>query len=467
MDRAGIRVRAVVLGGGGLTGRCTVRDLARGRVFDEVVAADLDLPLAEAAARAAGPRATARPVDVRDAGSLSGVLQGAAVCVNAVQYNLNLEVMEACLAAHVPYLDFGGLFHMTRRQLAWDPRFREAGLLAIPGLGQVPGISNVLAMEATRDMDRVGSIVIRDGWRDLTKNGPEYLFTWSPSTFLDEMVMNAVVFENGKYHEYPAMSAAEDYPFPAPVGPTRVYRTLHSEPATLPTSLKEKGLRHCEWKEGGPGIDLLRTMALLGLGSDSPVPVGGTPVVPKRFLLALLKQQGLLGAPKGVVVNDWEIVDLKIHGRAGRRPIVRHAQGLFPPKPAWHLTATEYAVGVAGAIGAEIDRRGTRSRPPGSSPRSSASRAFGSVTNFSAVGSEHASLHPRGPSHLVNLRSEGEPGREPLRRDPIERCLACARDPGPGPRVDRSGSRARGRTVSAPRAARTRESLYGPIIAKL
>jgi lysine 6-dehydrogenase len=347
-------VKAVVLGGGGLTGRCTVRDLAHGRVFDEVVAADLDLPLAEAAARAAGPRATARPADVRDAGSLSGVLQGAAVCVNAVQYNLNLEVMEACLAAHVPYLDFGGLFHMTRRQLAWDPRFREAGLLAIPGLGQVPGISNVLAMEATRDLDQVASIVIRDGWRDLTKNGPEILFTWSPSTFLDEMVMNAVVFENGKYHEYPAMSAAEDYPFPAPVGPTRVYRTLHSEPATLPTSLQEKGLRHCEWKEGGPGIDLLRTMALLGLGSDSPVPVGGTPVVPKRFLLALLKEKGLLGVPKGVVVNDWEIVDLEIHGRSGRRAIVRHAQGLFPPKPAWHLTATEYAVGVAGAIGAEM-----------------------------------------------------------------------------------------------------------------
>ena len=58
-------MRAVVLGGGGLTGRCTVRDLATGGVFDSVVAADVDRSLATAAANAAGPKAKARTVDVR------------------------------------------------------------------------------------------------------------------------------------------------------------------------------------------------------------------------------------------------------------------------------------------------------------------------------------------------------------------------------------------------------------------
>ncbi|EQD68887.1 Saccharopine dehydrogenase, partial [mine drainage metagenome] len=95
--------------------------------------------------------------------------------MNAVQYAFHLDVMEAALAARVPYLDFGGLFHMTRRQLALDERFRAAGLLAVPGLGQVPGVSNVLAMQAAADLDRVDRIVIRDGWRDLTVNGPELL----------------------------------------------------------------------------------------------------------------------------------------------------------------------------------------------------------------------------------------------------------------------------------------------------
>ena len=347
-------MRAVVVGGGGLTGQCSVRDLATGGKFDEVVAADLDVQLAERAARAAGPKAVATRLDVRDHDALVHLLQGADVCVNAVQYGFNLAVMEAAFTARVPYLDFGGLFHMTRRQLALDARFRDAGLIAIPGLGQVPGISNVLAMEACEDLERVESLVIRDGWRDLTVNGPEISFTWSPSTFLDEMVMPAMVFENGAYHDYPAMSGAEEFDFLPPVGRTRLYRTLHSEPATLPESLRDKGIQHCEWKEGGPGIEVLRTMALLGLASDKPLEVRGQTVTPRDFTLALLKREKLLGAPEGVVVNDWEVLDIEVHGTLKGQPVVRHAVARFPPRPDWHLTATEYAVGVAGAVGAEL-----------------------------------------------------------------------------------------------------------------
>jgi lysine 6-dehydrogenase len=345
---------AVVLGGGGLTGRCTVRDLARGGQFDHLRVADLDLELAQAAASAAGSAATAERVDVRDPAALARLLRGAAVCVNAVQYTFNLDVMNACLAAGVPYLDFGGLFHMTRKQLLWDEKFRAAGLLAIPGLGQVPGVSNVLAVEATNDLDAVDSIVIRDGWRDLTQGGPEIMFTWSPSTFLDEMQMKAVVFEDGTYREHPPMSGAEAFEFAAPVGTTTVYRTLHSEAATLPESLRAKGLRHCEWKEGGPGIDLLRTLALLGLGSDRPLDVHGQTVVPREFLLALLKREKLLGVPTGIQVDDWEVADIEIRGSRKGTPVTRHAMARFPPKPEWGLTATEYAVGVCGAIGAEM-----------------------------------------------------------------------------------------------------------------
>ena len=347
-------MKAVVLGGGGLTGQSTVRDLATGGLFDSVVVADLDESLAKASAKAAGARASPVPIDVRKKPAVVKLLKGADVVVNAVQYTFNLDVMAAALEAHVPYLDFGGLFHMTRRQLELDAEFRKAKLLAIPGLGQVPGISNVLAMQACEDLDTVESLMIRDGWRDLTVGAPEISFTWSPSTFLDEMVLSAQVFENGAYKEYPAMSGAEEFEFGPPVGTTRVYRTLHSEPATLPESLRSKGIRHCEWKEGGPGIEVLRTMALLGLASDAPLDVKGQKVTPREFTLALLRHGKLLGAPEGVIVNDWELFDIEVKGTKGGKPVVRHAIGRFPPRPDWHLTATEYVVGIAGAVGAEL-----------------------------------------------------------------------------------------------------------------
>jgi saccharopine dehydrogenase-like NADP-dependent oxidoreductase len=144
------------------------------------------------------------------------------------------------------------------------------------------------------------------------------------------------------------------FDFPPPLGRTTVYRTLHSEPATIPESLAGKGLRHCEWKEGGPGIDLLRIMAKLGLGSETPLNVRGQSVVPREFLLALLKREKLLGAPEGVQLLDWEVCDLEIHGWRDGVGVDRHAQARFPPRPDWGFTATEYAVGVAGAIGAEL-----------------------------------------------------------------------------------------------------------------
>jgi len=347
-------MRVVVLGGGGLTGRAAVRQLAVGGIFEEVVAADVDRSLAEAAVSASGPRARAAPLDVRDRSATAELLRGAAVAVNATPYAYNLDAMAAARDAGVPYLDFGGLFHTTRRQLELDRSWREAHLLAIPGLGQVPGVSNVLAFAAAEPLERVDSVLLRDGWRDLHVGGPELSFTWSPGTFLDEMVRPAVVFEDGEYREHPPMSGVEEFDFAAPVGRTKVYRTLHSEPATLPSSLRAKGLRHCEWKEGGPGIELLKVLGQLGLGSEEPLDVRGARVVPREFLTALLRREHLLGPPAGAVVDDWEVLDIELRGSEHGRPAVRHAVARFPPWPAWHLAATEYAVGTAGAIGAEM-----------------------------------------------------------------------------------------------------------------
>lgn len=345
---------AVVLGGGGLTGRCAVWDLAESGVFSEIRVADLDPVLAQNAARKApGPsKVVPHSMDVRDRSALVDLLRGARVCVNAVQYNFNLEVMEGCLAAGVDYLDFGGLFHMTKKQLRLHERFQSAGLLAVPGMGQVPGISNVLAAAACQDLVSVNSIMVRDGWKDFTKGAPPVVFTWSPSTFLDEMVLPAMVWDHGAYVEMPAMSGGEEYAFPEPIGRTRVYRTLHSEPATFPDSFRAKGLQHCEWREGGPGIDVLQLLAALGLGSDQPLDVHGHPVSPKEVLLALLKRQKLLGYPDGVRVEDREIVDVEVQGRDRSGPVTRHAYAAFRSKPEWGVAATEIAVGMCGSIGA-------------------------------------------------------------------------------------------------------------------
>jgi hypothetical protein len=47
---------------------------------------------------------------------------------------LNLNVMQAALAAKIHYIDLGGLFTWTRRQLKLHQDFLRAGLTAIIGM---------------------------------------------------------------------------------------------------------------------------------------------------------------------------------------------------------------------------------------------------------------------------------------------------------------------------------------------
>ncbi|MDH7606892.1 MAG: saccharopine dehydrogenase NADP-binding domain-containing protein [Candidatus Bathyarchaeota archaeon] len=56
-------------------------------------------------------------VDVKNIEETVKVIKDADVVVNGVQYYFNIDVMKACLKAKVPYIDFGGLYHMTLKQL--------------------------------------------------------------------------------------------------------------------------------------------------------------------------------------------------------------------------------------------------------------------------------------------------------------------------------------------------------------
>src|SRR5437870_10652976 len=92
----------------------------------------------------------AEHLDARDPGSLARALEGADVVVNAADYRLNLAVMRGALTAGAHYVDLGGLFHVTLKQLELDEEFREAGLTAILGMGSAPGKTNLLAAAGAR-----------------------------------------------------------------------------------------------------------------------------------------------------------------------------------------------------------------------------------------------------------------------------------------------------------------------------
>jgi saccharopine dehydrogenase-like NADP-dependent oxidoreductase len=351
-------LKIVVLGGAGLTGQCAVRDLLRSKSIELVRVGDYDsesLGILQAKLKKEKDRLEFGKIDVTNQDETASFLKGYEVVINAVQYYHNLTVMSAALRAGVNYLDFGGLFHTTLRQIEEFHRpFRDSSLLGVPGMGAQPGISNLMVKKAVSNLDRVESIEILDGWRDRTEGSSPISFTWSPQTFFDESSKEAIVFENGKYHIRAPFSEPEKVRFPEPVGEQQVYVALHSELATIPKSFEGKGVKKVIWKEGGTDIWKIKFLADLGLTSEVPLAFEGREISPRKFLLGILKSKRLLGAAPDQMPNDFEITRVIASGRSKgkKRKVLLNA--FFPPYKPWRASCSQYNVGVPGSIAAQM-----------------------------------------------------------------------------------------------------------------
>jgi saccharopine dehydrogenase-like NADP-dependent oxidoreductase len=354
------RPRVVVLGGAGTIGRITVRDLARTARDIEVVVADRDLGPAR------GLPAELLKVDVTDPRSLARVLRGAFATIASLPYRLNLGVMRAALEARVHYVDLGGLFHETRKQLRLSAAFERKGLTALLGMGSAPGIVNVLAVHAAEGMERVDSVqcqvasVDRTEWR---VPPPPLGFGYSPDTLLDEFLLPSAVYRRGKFEFVPALDPRERITarFPAPVGEVVLDTTLHSEVAMLPRAFRGRGVQQVSFHQGfDPGfVERLRFLAELGLIDTAPLP--GSGLTPRQVLLGLL---GRFPAPvaRGKP-RKHEILRAVVRGTRGGRRVSVAADCHAGPQAGWGIgpdidTGAPPSIAVQMLLSGEIDERG-------------------------------------------------------------------------------------------------------------
>jgi saccharopine dehydrogenase-like NADP-dependent oxidoreductase len=315
-------MRITVLGAGAMGGS-VARLLAR---HDEVElrVVDADRARAESVVAAAGRgEAAGLPPD----GLAPAAVQGSDAVAVCVPYRLNLDAMRAALGAGVPYVDLGGLFHMTRRQLELDGEFRDAGVPAVIGVGACPGLSNVMARLGAGRLDAVESVDIVDGSVDPDLAG--FAVPYSAETILDELDMPAMVFADGQLREVPAGSGAIEYEFPDPVGRMEAVYTLHSEIATLPSSIP--GVRDVRWRLALPTevIGGFRLFIELGLASREPVPTSAGDVVPREVLAAVLGRLPRSEGPE----RDVEFLDVVVKGTQDGRAATFLGRSRFEPQP--------------------------------------------------------------------------------------------------------------------------------------
>jgi lysine 6-dehydrogenase len=351
-------MRIGVVGGAGGMGRVTAADLARSPEVEEVRIVDRDEAAARRVADDLGK--PARPMAAGE--GFARTLEGLDAVVNAASHRLNVEIMEACLDVGAHYTDLGGLFHWALRQYELDDRFRQAGLAAAISMGSAPGLTNMLAAACCERLETVETIEIADAFipgREANPDDP-YVPPYAASTIIDEFTQPAMIFVEGELREVPAGSGGKLYEFPE--GSVECVYTIHSEPATLPRSYADKGIRTVEWRLGLPELDVqrLRSFIAAGLTSGDPARIAGVDVVPREALVAVLERQArTVAAPEDPDGVEWFRVI--VTGTRGGEAVKLLAE-LRVVEGGWEAGGGATVTGVPPSIAAQLLCRGERLR---------------------------------------------------------------------------------------------------------
>jgi saccharopine dehydrogenase-like NADP-dependent oxidoreductase len=359
----------VVQVGCGAVGQVIARHLAASAEIRELVLADLDAKLAQSvAAGLSGGRARGVDLDAGDPAAVATLVRGADVLVNATIPRFNGSLMTAAREGRVAYVD---LASASSDPFVDDGKWKQAGVPAVIGMGEDPGLSNVFARYGADQMDSVTAIRIRDGD---TASSPEFPFIclFSPETFIGETVIPSRVWKDGAYVAVPPFGGFETYPFPSPVGPQPVYEVDHEEVDTLPRFIG-KGVRYVDFKLAldDRTVRVLQTFRDLAIfGDERPDRVAAR----KAILTIIPKPADLVGKVDGSAALVVEVDGVKDGSSRGLKlsTLISHPDA----SRLYGSTGTAYLTGTAGAVGALLLASGRVSDPGMHSPETLDPRPF-------------------------------------------------------------------------------------------
>ena len=313
--------RVLVLGGSGGIGRVAVRALAASGELAQIVVADLREAEAKAfAASLNDPRVVGRGIDARDHAALVAAIREVDIVLGCVGpfYTFGPPVLRAAIEARRDYVDVCDDLAPTRVMLELDAEAKAAGITALVGMGNSPGLANVLVrlsrevfFDSIRSVDILhihggepeeGAAVLKHRIHAMQNDIPLFLDSKFVTVRQLEPSGEATVVES----EFRGLGSYPVFPYP------------HPETITLPRYL--------------PGVQRVTNMGVIfplsyfrltqdvvrtGLCSEDPLTVNGQPVIPIDVAVAhvlrersrLLQEAGVTG-PAGalkVVVSGTKL----------------------------------------------------------------------------------------------------------------------------------------------------------------
>jgi saccharopine dehydrogenase-like NADP-dependent oxidoreductase len=251
-------------------------------------------------------------VDASSAGAITELCRAHRIThvLNAVDPRFVMPVFDGAFAAGADYLDMA--MSLSRpdperpyertgvmlgdEQFAAADAWRDAGRLALVGIGVEPGLSDVFARYAADHLfARIDEVGVRDG-SNLVVRGYDFAPSFSIWTTIEECLNPPVIWEAGRgWYTTAPFSEPEVFDFPGGIGPVECVNVEHEEVLLIPRWIDARRVTF-KYGLGQEFIDVLKTLRKLGLDSTSPVRVGGAEVSPRDVVAAVLPDPATLGS---------------------------------------------------------------------------------------------------------------------------------------------------------------------------
>lgn len=328
-----------VLVGVGSIGRALMRDVLDADKEARFLAIDAEPAALKAAAALDAARVTTKQAEATDPATLAPLLAGAAVVVNCTFGGRCLEILDAAIAAKVPYIDVHGTLLMAER-LERDGAARAAGITALIGLGVSPGLTNMLAAYSARKFAEPVEIDC-EYVTHRPINPTEGLLETALRQFRDPV--RVAVYEDGTISYHPPFSGMIHTRFKGLDEDIDLPYTPHSEPITIPRYVKNarrvvvRGTYHRDI------MALMRALSQFGLlNPDLKVTVNGRQEDFQPILRAALMGDG---KPRPAGIEARYLMRVRVtNGQRAVQITMSHPRG-WDAAPQGRMTAlpTAYA----------------------------------------------------------------------------------------------------------------------------
>jgi len=271
-------MRLIVLGAGSV-GRAVALDLAEDKKFSVSVVDQKKEPLVELKTRG---RLSVEAEDLSSPEAVKAAVERFDVVVNALPGFLGFQTLKACIEARKDVIDVA---FAAEDPLVLDGLAREKGVTAVVDCGVAPGLSHMLAGQASVKLDKPEFLIIYAGGLPVRRTWPfEYATLFSPSDVIEEYLRPARFKENGQVVIQPALSEPELLEFEG-LGTLEAFNTdgLRTLLHTLPfPNMKEKTLRYPGHREK---IEMLKRAGFL---DTRPLLIRGRKISPREITSEIL-----------------------------------------------------------------------------------------------------------------------------------------------------------------------------------